>query len=662
MPIKNAQISYNDNGTPVAEAFGDVYFSNHNGLQESQYVFLQHNDLPQRLRLLQDHDDFTVMETGFGTGLNFLACWQALDRLHSAQQCGPGRLHFISTEKYPLSKNDLQQALDHWPELKDYSQRLVDQYPDLSPGCHRLTFYCGAYELILDLHLGDIQQLLPAMHCPASGLADAWFLDGFAPGKNPDMWTDGLYRQMVRLAKPGCTFATFTAAGAVRRGLQQAGFEVTKCRGFGTKRDMLAGTLHGKAEPEMIKPWYIRHGSAATEVTVVGGGLAGANLCYALCRRGYQVRLVTESLAGDASGNPQGGFYPQLHTQGNISSHFMAQAFGYAHRLYRQLASTDDFAHQFCGVLQLGFNPKEQARLTKLADKGHWPESLVRLVSADQASEIAGLPLPYPGLFIANGGWINPAGLIKALLKACGDRLQIETGRTLLALKRQQDQWLLHWQNGDQQYAGCLVLATGARSAGVHPLSALPLRPVRGQVEAIPAQPALNALNTVLCHKGYLTPAFEGKHAMGSTYVKHDQSGDYRADEERQNLQTQQKALADCDWIHQLDVRQQGRASVRLSTPDHLPVMGAMPDIEAQRRAYGELRKGHKDEHYPPAQDLPDLFIFCGLGSRGLCTAPILAEALACQLNGNPMPLDDSTLAALNPNRFLIRELIRQPG
>lgn len=662
MPIKNAQISYNDNGTPIAEAFGDVYFSNHNGLRESQYVFLHHNDLPQRFRLLQNHDDFTVMETGFGTGLNFLACWQALDKVLSNEHRGPGRLYFISTEKYPLSKHDLQQALAHWPELKDYSQRLIEQYPDLTPGCHRLLFRCQGYELILDLHLGDIRQLLPAMHCPSNGLADAWFLDGFAPGKNPDMWTDELYQQMVRLAKPGCTFATFTAAGAVRRGLQQAGFEVNKCQGFGTKREMLAGVLHNPVKPAVIKPWYTRHTSAASTVTVVGGGLAAANLCYALCRHGYHVRLFTESIAGDASGNPQGGFYPQLHTEGNISSHLMALAFGYAHRLYRHLASKEDFAHQLCGVLQLGFNSKEQARLIKLAEKGHWPHSLVQPVSASQASEIAGLSVPYPGLFIPNGGWINPAGLIKTLLNACGDRLEIETDKTLAALERQGEQWLLQWQSGDTEHADCLVLATGARSVDIAPISALPLRPVRGQVESIPTQPVLAPLNTVLCHKGYLTPAFKGYHAMGSTYVKNDHSSDYRQTEQQQNLQIQQKALTDCDWIHQIKAGQQGRASVRLSTPDHLPVMGAVPDIAAQRQAYGELRKGHKDEHYPPAQDVPELFTFCGLGSRGLCTAPLLAEALSCQLSGKPMPLDTSMLAALNPNRFLIRELIRQPG
>lgn len=662
MTIKSAQISYNSHGTPVADAFGDVYFSNHNGLRETRYVFLQHNDLPGRLRLLQDDDDFTVLETGFGTGLNFLACWQALDTLHREQQCGPGRLYFISTEKYPLSKNDLQQALNQWPELEDYSQQLIEQYPDLTPGCQRLVFSCQNYELMLDLQFGDIQQLLPAMHCPQTGLADAWFLDGFAPGKNPDMWTYELYRQMVRLAKPGCTFATFTAAGAVRRGLQQAGFEVKKCPGFGTKRHMLAGTLYHKPEPGVIKPWYIRHTSAAKDVAIVGGGLAGANLCYALCRRGYKVRLFTEHVAGDASGNPQGGFYPQLHAEGNTSSHFMAQAFGYAQRLYRHLATENNFAHQFCGVLQLGFNPKELARLTKLADKGHWPRSLVQPVSAAEATEIAGLPLPYAGLFIANGGWINPAGLIQALLKACGNRLQIETGRTLNTLTREQDQWHLHWQNGESHHSECLILATGARSVQIAPLAALPLRPVRGQVEAIPSQAPLEKLNTVLCHKGYLTPAFDGHHGLGSTYVKDDQCTEYRVAEEQQNLATQSRALAECDWVHQLCSEQQGRASVRLSTPDHLPIVGAMPDFETQRQAYKGLRKGHKDAHYPPAQDLPGLFTFCGLGSRGLCTAPILAEALACQLSGNPMPLDNSTLAALNPNRFLIRELIRQPG
>ncbi|GGD67296.1 bifunctional tRNA (5-methylaminomethyl-2-thiouridine)(34)-methyltransferase MnmD/FAD-dependent 5-carboxymethylaminomethyl-2-thiouridine(34) oxidoreductase MnmC [Lacimicrobium alkaliphilum] len=662
MTIKNAQISYNDNGTPVAEAFGDVYFSDYNGLEETQYVFLLQNDMPGRFRLLQDDDDFTVLETGFGTGLNFLTCWQALDGLRHQQQRGPGRLHFISTEKYPLSRHDLQQALAQWPQLARFSQQLTEHYPDLTPGCHRLVFNTGEYQLILDLHFGDIEDVLPDMYCPETGLADAWFLDGFAPSKNPDMWTDKLYRQMVRLAKPGCTFATFTAAGAVRRGLQQAGFDVRKCPGFGRKRDMLAGRLNHKPAPDIFKPWYQRRAFQTQEIAVVGGGLAGANLCYALCHQGYRVSLYTERLAGDASGNPQGGFYPQLHTEGNISSHFMAQAFGYAQRLYRYLAKTDDFAHQFCGVLQLGFNPKEQARLEKLAARHHWPDSLIRPVSASEASDIAGLPITYPGLFIPKGGWINPQGLIQTLLKACGNKLQIHTEKRLNSVTRQKGQWYLQWQDCTGNQSECVVLATGAQSITNNLLSELPLRPVRGQVEAVPSQPPLDELKTVLCHKGYLTPALNGHHALGSTYVKNDLNTDYREEEKRQNLNTHYKALSECDWIQQLTGIQHGRASIRLSTPDHLPIMGAIADFNAQRQSYAELRKGHKDSRYPPPEDLPGLFVFCGLGSRGLCTAPILAEALACQLSGKPMPLDSRTLAALNPNRFLIRELIRQPG
>ncbi|WP_088332281.1 bifunctional tRNA (5-methylaminomethyl-2-thiouridine)(34)-methyltransferase MnmD/FAD-dependent 5-carboxymethylaminomethyl-2-thiouridine(34) oxidoreductase MnmC [Lacimicrobium sp. SS2-24] len=663
MSIKNAQIRYNDTGTPIAEAFGDVYFSNDNGLEETRYVFLTHNDLPGRWRLLHNDDVFTVMETGFGTGLNFLACWQALNALHDNEQCGPGHVHFISIEKYPLSKKDLQQALNNWPELTGLSHQLLQQYPDLTPGCHRLTFTTDYGVIRLDLYFGDVQGVLPDVSCPPQGMVDAWFLDGFAPSKNPDMWSDSLYAQMVRLARVGCTFATFTAAGAVRRGLQQAGFTVKKCPGFGSKREMLAGKLAEKPQTDIIKPWYYRYASPQKRIAVIGAGLAGANLCYALCRHGYKVTLYTQHIAGDASGNAQGGFYPQLHAEGNTRSHFMAQAFGYAARLYQQLAQQHDFAHQFCGVLQLGFHAKEQARLEKLAEKGHWPDSLVHPVSAVETSELAGLPLPYPGLFIPQGGWIHPHGLIEALLASCGEHLQVQTEKVLSQLSQgSSNEWQLHWQDGSTDHEACVVLAGGARSMAWDVLSPLPLRPVRGQVEAIPSQPPLTALRTVLCHKGYLTPAFAGQHALGSTYVKNDLSTAYRQSEEQQNLQVQQKALTDCDWIHQLKSQQQGRAAIRLGTPDHLPLAGAVPDFEAQRLAYAQLRKGHKDCHYPLAEDIPGLFVLCGLGSRGLCTAPILAEVLACQLSGKPMPLDGTTLAALSPNRFLIRELMRQPG
>ncbi|WP_102796784.1 bifunctional tRNA (5-methylaminomethyl-2-thiouridine)(34)-methyltransferase MnmD/FAD-dependent 5-carboxymethylaminomethyl-2-thiouridine(34) oxidoreductase MnmC [Bowmanella denitrificans] len=662
MAIQTAQIDFNEQGTPVANAFDDVYFSNANGLEETRYVFLHNNQIPQRWQQWQNAH-FIIAETGFGTGLNFLASLAAFADFRVNHPSSPlKRLYFISTEKFPLSQGDLQQALNHWPVLAEYSQALLNNYPHLTAGCHRLLFTLYDADVVLDLWLGDLHELLVQWHCPPTGLVDAWFLDGFAPSKNPDMWTEQLFTHMATLGKQDCTFATFTAAGFVRRGLQQAGFAVEKRQGFGHKRDMLAGYLPSKLPQADNQPWYFRRTAAHKQVAIIGAGLAGANLAYSLCQKGYQVCLYSKAIADGASGNRQGGFYPQLHVDDNLSSRFMAQAFGFARRRYAELLTSQTVDHDFCGVLQIAFNAALKDKQQKLVQKGHWPANLLKPIDSRAASDIAGLDIPYPALFIQDGGWLDPAGLTQALLQTCGDNLQIIQGKVLEELVHQDGQWQLHWQDGSHNHHPLVVLATGAESVHLPLLHNLPLRPVRGQVEHIPSLPAYTKLKTVLCHKGYMTPALNGRHAMGSTYIKQDMLCDYRSTEAEQNLAIHQQAMAGCDWAGQLITDGQGRASVRLGLPDHLPLVGAMPDLPAQSMSYANLYLGKAPQGYAQATDLPGLYLLMGLGSRGLCTAPLLAEMLASQLAGEPLPLDNATLAALSPNRFLIRDCQRKPA
>lgn len=213
---------------PFSRAYDDIYFTSGAGLEESRYVFLRHNGLPGRWR---GREVFTIAETGFGTGLNFLLTWQAWRECADASQ----RLDYLSVERHPLSRDDLARALALWPQLRELSAALLAQYPPPRGGAHRLEFDEG--RVCLTLLFGDVARMLP----PLRAAVDAWFLDGFDPAKNPRMWSREVYEQMARLCAEGGTFATFTAAGVVRRGLQAAGFTVLKAKGFGAKREMLHG-------------------------------------------------------------------------------------------------------------------------------------------------------------------------------------------------------------------------------------------------------------------------------------------------------------------------------------------------------------------------------------------------------------------------------------
>lgn len=216
-------------GQPYSSQFQDVYFSTENGLAETEYVFLQGNDLAQRFSKLEN-DRFTIIETGFGTGLNFLCT----ARLWLNDAPGNSTLHFITTEKYPLSADDIAASHKLWPKLKPMSLPLLTQYPSLLSS-KTVSLYDDRVQLTL--LLGDTNQTLATLHTTA----DAWFLDGFAPAKNPEMWQQSLFQKMATLSKNNTTFATFTSASDVRRGLQAAGFEVSKRPGFGKKREMLVG-------------------------------------------------------------------------------------------------------------------------------------------------------------------------------------------------------------------------------------------------------------------------------------------------------------------------------------------------------------------------------------------------------------------------------------
>jgi tRNA 5-methylaminomethyl-2-thiouridine biosynthesis bifunctional protein len=673
LTIANAHIRFNENGTPYATQFEDLYFSDAKGFDETTHVFIKNNKLLQRWEKWQEKQ-FVIAETGFGTGLNVLVTMLHFDefiehefnqhKFNQQSDTPKFRLHFISIEKFPISHADLTKALSLFPELEKYSQPLLEQYPIAVEGCHRLNFLGG--QVILDLWLGDVHDVLPKIENKPQGLIDTWFLDGFSPSKNPEMWTQSLFENMALLSKDQCHFATFTAAGHVKRGLREAGFKVQKQPAHGFKKDMLVGTINKSADNLSRLPYFSRMPATLhkkTKIAIIGGGVAAANCAYALSKRGLRATIYCQddALAQGASGNAQGGFYPQLNAEAGHASQIHALSFNYASKLYRQLLSQGvHYSHQWCGTLQIAFNDKVASRYRKLIANKTWPEALIHWIDAQQATKIANLELPYPGLYIPQGGWINLPELVAGLVKAADSSIVIK--QQLTSLERVNGAWQLNWQNGGQSDADIVIMATGSDSGNFQQMSALPFRLVRGQVEAINSQNQLANLSTVLCHKGYLTPAWQGCHAMGSTYVKDDKSRDYRLTEQQTNLTMHQQALMKCDWIKDIQPTTHGRAAIRCSTPDHLPMVGAVPDSKVQSEQYQDLYKALPAKHYSQPVNHNNLFMLCGLGSRGLTTAPLCAEILVSQILNEPLPLSSNLLDALNPNRFLVRGLIRRQG
>ncbi len=227
-----ARLELAPDGTPVSERYGDVYHSTAGGHAQARHVFLGGNGLPERWR---ERAEFSVLETGFGLGLNFMATWLAWRNDLRRSDC----LQFISVEKHPFPAIDLALAHGVWPEFAALSKALCVAWPELVAGEHRVSLDDG--RVVLRLLFGDANDALMSLDASV----DAIYLDGFSPAKNPELWSPAVCQQLARIAHPGATLATWSVAGSVRRALAAAGFEVARCPGFAGKRQMLSGRYVG---------------------------------------------------------------------------------------------------------------------------------------------------------------------------------------------------------------------------------------------------------------------------------------------------------------------------------------------------------------------------------------------------------------------------------
>ncbi|MDF9902736.1 UNVERIFIED_ORG: tRNA 5-methylaminomethyl-2-thiouridine biosynthesis bifunctional protein [Pseudomonas reinekei] len=653
--LPHAQLDWDDQGRPYSRVFDDVYFSDKSGLDETRYVFIEQNRLAERFAALPEGGRLVIGETGFGTGLNFLCAWQVFEQ-HAAASA---RLHFVSVEKYPLSPADLQRALALWPELKVVADQLLEQYVAIHQGFQRLTLDHG--RVTLTLLIGDALEQLPQL----DARIDAWFLDGFAPAKNPDMWTAELFAELARLAAPGASISTFTSTGWVRRLLNAAGFKMKRTPGIGHKWEILRGEFlgwpHDVPAPAPDKPWFARLAPPSGErrALVIGAGLAGCASAASLAARGWQVTLLErhDDIAREASGNPQGVLYLKLSAHGTALSQMIVSGFGYTRRLLEHLQRGRDWDD--CGVLQLAFNAREAERQAQLA--AAFAPDLLHLLDQSGAQAVAGIGLAHGGLFYPQGGWVHPPALCQ--WQAGHPQVRLLKHCDALELRKVKDQWQA-W-NGEQLLACApVVVLAGAAEIQRFPESAgLPLKRIRGQITRLAQTPQSQALSTVVCAEGYVAPARLGEHTLGASFDFNSDDLTPTTAEHLGNL-----AMLDeisHDLVERLEIDRlapeslQGRAAFRCTSPDYLPIVGPLADTQAFAQAYAALGKDARQVPDVECPWLDGLYINSGHGSRGLITAPLSGELLAAWLDNEPLPLPRSVAEACHPNRFALRRLIR---
>lgn len=624
-PVLNpAHPTFARDGSARSEIFDDIYHSADGGPGQALHVFIGGNGLPERWA---GRERFTILENGFGTGLNFLATWASW----RADPDRPGRLHYLAVEMHPFTVPDLVRAHAAWPEFQFLAEALRNAWPVLTPGFHRLEFASG--RVVLTLMLGDSADCLRKLRAGV----DAFYLDGFDPRKNPDMWSAELFRRCARLAEPDATLATWCVAGAVRGALNEAGFATEKRPGFASKREMLVGRL--------AQPRASARRAPARHAVILGAGLAGCAIAERLAARGWRVEILERhgAPAAEASGNLAGIVRPLLSRDDNLASRLNRACFLHAGRAWSRL---DLIGHpprrRLDGLLQMARDAGHEALQRELA--GAYPADYVQFLERDAAGQALGCPTASGGWWFPGGGWAHPPGVCRSLLEAGGMNLSFRAHTEVARMERRDGLWRLFDAGGAVlAESAIVVLASGSQARLLDQAAGLPITRVRGQVSHIPAG-RLPGLAHPLCREGYLTPALDGMHCLGASYA-YDEGAELRVDEHVSNLVRLAQMLPGAE--HGINPRElDGRVGFRAATSDRLPLVGALPDVSASLPR--DCRLAELPRH-------AGLFGLLGLGSRGLVWSALAAETLASQMDGDPLPLESDLLDAMDPGRFHLR-------
>ena len=624
--IDHAKLDW-EAGAPRSIFFDDIYFAG-DGAAEARHVFIGGNDLVARF---PGASRFSIGELGFGAGLNLLAAW---DQWRAARKPSGARLDFLSFEKFPISKDELARAHSAWPQFSDLSAMLRAAMPPATPGVHRLLL---SPDVSLTLCLGDAAVMLARVEARI----DAWFLDGFAPSKNPDMWTPQIFEEIARLSAPGATAATFTVAGDVRRALQAAGFEIEKRPGYGRKREMLIARRAAAGDRSRRTPWFANRNlirpRAGAPVAVIGGGVAGASLAYELGRAGFSPTIIDPAgIAGGASGNPAGLIMPRLDFDDSPAARFFRTAYVHALSVVAEIeAARGETFFNPCGVHLHAVTDDDRNQRGKILAARLLPEDFA--MARDN------------GLFFPQAGVIDPAAFCRAL----SHDARLIT-RTALAISGDDDAVLVSLDGGERLRFDAAIIANGRDALRFVGARSLPLYSVLGQIDIFPDAPAPTHASVF---GQYAAPAPGGGVAIGATYAKVDANAPPSASRQStiENIEAVRTALPALAASLDSDAALP-RAGLRCQTPDHLPVAGPLPDWNFYSGAYDDLRLG-KPRDYPGSEVAPRLFILSGLGSRGLVTAPYCGALMVSEING--APFEREIAEALHPARFFIRDLKR---
>jgi tRNA 5-methylaminomethyl-2-thiouridine biosynthesis bifunctional protein len=623
-PIVAAEVDFTGDA-PSSPMYGDLYHPREDALAQARDVFIAGNGLPQRW---QDQPRFTILEAGFGLGNNFLATWAAWR--DDPARCA--RLHFFSLEQHPLTKADFARAHAHSP-LRALADQLRAQWPSHTPNLHSLSFDAGRVQLLLGY--GDAATLAREIVAQVN----AFYLDGFAPAHNATMWSPALFTALARLAAHDASVATWSAARVVREGLASVGFAVQAAQGPGRKRDItLARYAPRHVAPRA--PGRQLPQSPPQHAVIVGAGLAGAAAARALSQAGVPCTVFERAplAASGASGNPAGLFHSTIGRDDGLHHRLHRGASFAAARWLR------DAGGEPSGLLRLH---DDADAVRGIVDAQRLPPDHVRPLDRDAASALAGVPLAGPAWHFVDGGFADPALLVRHALALPGVHFCPATG--VRRIEAHADGWRVFGDEGQLLADTSLVVLAASHDA--LPLAGLPphwLSRTRGQVSWLPVSALRIAPPRLpVASGGYaltLQDVPGGRLLLGATQQPGDDDPALRAEDHAHNLARAAALFGLPSLLCDEHAHIEGRVGWRAVTRDRLPIVGAAPDLATKSTRHGS--------RFVPRR--AGLFVLTGLGSRGLTTAALCGELIAAQATGAPWPLEADLVDAIDPARFVV--------
>ena len=562
---------------------------------------------------------YTILQAGYSDAfLQAWAAWRA-QADDAADTDAPQRLHYLLIDAAPPTAQQLRAMAS----ANALAGELADAWPPLMPGYHRLLLEQG--RVVLTLIVAEVAASLAQV----DARVDLFLLDGNAMGTTPQL------KRLARLATP---------RAQLRMGAWHATSIELAAAGFTADED-------DKSVAHFTPRWKVAERAVPQDrrALVIGAGLAGSAACEALAARGWQVTLIERHAraAQEASGNLAGVYMPAISRDDNPTARLTRAALLFAQQAWTRAGVFDGAQNngKACGVLQVARDEAQAEAFEQAAQHWNYPHDYAQWLSAEEASARLGMPTG-SGWFFPRGGWLRPAAVCDAMLRACGEHLHRRFGKEVNALRRADGQWQALDAAGEVIAAApVVILANGMPSAALAQSATLPLQAIRGQVSHLPAA-SLPDLPFVLCGDGYLTGAVNGLVSVGASYDRDDHDRALRADSHAGNLDKLQQLLPEVSPEIDPDTLP-GRVGFRCVSADRLPLVGALPDQE-KLAAGGEVQ-------LRDAPRWPQLYGLLAYASRGLIWAPLAAEIVACALEDEPAPLGKDLLALLDPARFALK-------